>query len=319
MDRRKFIIGCATGLGISCYGCFRDNIFKNTIKTSQTTEDSDKLIKVLDIHIAEHCNLNCKYCAHFSNIAEPEFYDLKQFEKDIDKLSSTAKNKIGSIHLLGGEPLLNPRINKYCDLTRKYFPNTPIEVVTNGTLIETIDESFFKTLEKNSISIYASYYPIEIRWRNILKKLKMYDIEFSIGGIQKYTINMKDITNDTDIKRLRIPPPRRYFYKANLNENGIFDRKKTFAKCWLGKICNQFYEGKLYHCAIIAYIRHFNKKFNTNFEVTDKDYIDIYKVKDTSEISDFLKTPPPFCRYCGKFINDTPWERSATHDISEWT
>ena len=31
----------------------------------------------LEVHLAEHCNLNCKGCSHFSPLAEKEFIEEK--------------------------------------------------------------------------------------------------------------------------------------------------------------------------------------------------------------------------------------------------
>ncbi|WP_242003149.1 hypothetical protein [Brachyspira aalborgi] len=33
-------------------------------------------IDFVEIHLAEHCNLNCQCCSHFSNLAEPEFANI---------------------------------------------------------------------------------------------------------------------------------------------------------------------------------------------------------------------------------------------------
>lgn len=60
--------------------------------------------KSISIHITEHCNLNCKYCAHFSCIAEPEFYDLEMFESDISRLSYLLKGELRDLILIGENP-----------------------------------------------------------------------------------------------------------------------------------------------------------------------------------------------------------------------
>ena len=36
-----------------------------------------------EVHITDHCNLNCKGCAHFSNLCKPTFADLDEFEADM--------------------------------------------------------------------------------------------------------------------------------------------------------------------------------------------------------------------------------------------
>jgi hypothetical protein len=78
-------------------------------------------------------------------------------------------------------------------------------------------------------------------------------------------------------------------------------------------------DGKLYTCARIAYIKYFNDYFGQDIEVTERDYIDIYKARNMDEIFDFLCSPMPFCRYCG--IKHTIWDigwSTSKKDISEW-
>lgn len=49
---------------------------------------------------------------------------------------------------------------------------------------------------------------------------------------------------------------------------------------------------------IAANIVHFNKFFDKNIPLVDKDGIDIYKAKSMKEILEFLSKPIPFCGYC---------------------
>ena len=44
--------------------------------------------KTLDfrIHLTKHCNLNCKYCAAFSSIADEEYYSTSQLKNDIKRI-----------------------------------------------------------------------------------------------------------------------------------------------------------------------------------------------------------------------------------------
>ncbi len=58
------------------------------------------------------------------------------------------------------------------------------------------------------------------------------------------------------------------------------------------------HHGKVYTCSLPTGIKHFNKYFNKNLEVTKADYIDIYEAKDLKEILEFVAKPIPFCRYC---------------------
>ena len=44
-------------------------------------------LEQVDIHLVEHCNLNCFACGHFSQLADEEYTDLATYEKDIKQLA----------------------------------------------------------------------------------------------------------------------------------------------------------------------------------------------------------------------------------------
>ena len=60
-------------------------------ETEYVKAEHKRKIWYVETHLVEHCNINCKYCDHFSCVASPQFADIGIFEKDlrrIKKLSS---------------------------------------------------------------------------------------------------------------------------------------------------------------------------------------------------------------------------------------
>ncbi|HDW9258623.1 TPA: radical SAM protein, partial [Campylobacter jejuni] len=53
-------------------------------------------LEIVEIHLAESCNLNCFGCNHFSQIAEKEFPDIEIFKKDMQRLSEISKGIVGT-------------------------------------------------------------------------------------------------------------------------------------------------------------------------------------------------------------------------------
>ncbi|WP_157148812.1 radical SAM protein, partial [Brachyspira pilosicoli] len=226
-------------------------------------------IEYIDIHIVEHCNLHCFSCSNFSQIAEEEYLDINSFEKDIKRLSEITNKMINRFSIMGGEPLLNKNCKDYCKILRSYFPNTSITIITNGILLLQQDEDFWKTLSENSIDIFLTRYNINLRWDEIEKKANEYKIKLMFSN---------DINKKTSFKNV-----------LDLNKNK--DSFCNFINCFHANTCIQIKDGKLYTCPIIPNIEHFNKYFNKNLEVTELDYIDIYKAKDYNEILQFLAKP----------------------------
>ena len=51
------------------------------------------------VDVAEHCNLNCQSCDHFSPLAQPYFTDLGQFERDLKRMYEILGEDISKVKL----------------------------------------------------------------------------------------------------------------------------------------------------------------------------------------------------------------------------
>ena len=233
-------------------------------------------IDFVEIHLAEHCNLNCQCCPHFSNLAEPEFANIEVFERDIKRLSELSNGEVNRIHLIGGEPLLNPNCERFFELTRKYFDKTEIKLITNGILLLKQNDSFWQSMKDNNITLAPTKYPIKIDWDKIKEICDNMNIKF------------KFYYNENVIKTT---------YKLPFNLEGNENAEWNFRHCWQANKCLRLDNGKLYTCAIHANIRHFNKFFNKNIPVSVNDYINIHKVRNYQEVLQFLAKPITFCKY----------------------
>ena len=114
----------------------------------------------LQFHIMDKCNLNCKRCQHFSNLVDTdELANFTGISNDLERLRTLFDN-INVIAILGGEPLLNPELEKYCHMVREKFPYSIIEIITNGLLIKNMSDSLVQAILENNITINISYYPV---------------------------------------------------------------------------------------------------------------------------------------------------------------
>lgn len=259
-----------------------------------------KYIEHLDIHLVEHCNLKCKYCYHYSCIADEEYAEPESFENDIKKLSEVTEQKVKRIFLDGGEPLLHPRVNDLIAIARKYLPLTEIHLVTNGLLLNSKGEDFWKAMHDNSIVINHSPYPVNVDTDAYYEKAEKYKVK---------TDKTKSYIRKNSVST---------FGKIGLHPKGNLDFEYNWKLCDCKNRCSQYVSGKIFACPAVAYIRHFNKKFGYNFEITENDYIDLYKTENIDKIFDFYSKPFPFCRYCRGFVCTNPWEQSEEHEASEW-
>ncbi|MDR2597140.1 MAG: radical SAM protein [Treponema sp.] len=251
----------------------------------------------VEVHVTEHCNLNCGGCNHFSCLAEEEYLEPQQFEKDIKRLSELTKDFF-NIKILGGEPLLHPRVTDFFDIARKYFPYTPIQITTNGLLLTKQPEDFWINCRKNKITISISQYPVKLDRKEIKKSGKKHKVKIVYTG------------STAENRMCKIP----------LDLSGSQDMKKSFQKCAISwGCCVTLRDSRIYTCCFAAHIKFFNRYFKQNLAITDDDYIDIYKVTNKDEIINFLEKPFPFCRYCK--TSQTKFAQSwgiSKKEITEW-
>jgi MoaA/NifB/PqqE/SkfB family radical SAM enzyme len=251
----------------------------------------------IEVHITEHCNLNCRSCSHFSPLAEKLFLSPETFETDCARLAEVT-DKLTVIKLLGGEPLLHPNVIFFIETARKYFKTTVIQLTTNGVLLSKQPDEFWIACHKNKIYIEISDYPVNINIEEIKAKRKKYKV--CIG----YTVSKENGMN-----------------KMSLDLDGCQNAETNFAGCgtaYTGN-CVTLRDGRIYICSTVAHIQFFNKFFGKELCVTEDDYIDIYRAKSKSEIMDFLHRPFPFCRYCklGDSSERMDW-RVSKREITEW-
>ena len=71
---------------------------------------------------------------------------------------------------------------------------------------------------------------------------------------------------------------------------------EIFDKCFLN--CLSLKESRLYSCRVTSNVHVLNEYFGTKFEITESDFLDIFKIKNKNEILEFIKNTHEFCKYC---------------------
>lgn len=275
---------------------FYKTIYFYALKFQAKARNKRKEKLCFQIDIVNGCNLNCAMCGVFAPLRNKELTVIETYEKDVRRIGELSDGNIESLTFQGGEPLMHPQITEFFEVTRKYIKIGEVAVVSNGILLSKLDESFWESCKINDINIYITPYPINLNRKKIDEMAEKYSVrlEYACAGVKSY------------------------FSKRPLNINGNFDIVENFKKCSESK-CQTLHKGKMYTCATLAFVGYFNEYFGQNFEVTNKDYIDIYEAKNVDEILDFLCKPQPFCRYCDMDAMElrVPWKVSKK-DISEW-
>ena len=252
-----------------------------------------------EININKHCNLNCKGCDHFAPLSPTDCMDLDVYERDIKRMAELFHGEAWQIHLLGGEPLLNPNLLQYMQIARNYFPQAEIWIDTNGTLLQRMSEDFWQLCQKLYIGIMPTKYPVAVDYDALKKTVMERGLPYQYLGSSE---------------------SGRTLWHYPLDLEGKQDMHESFLNCSNANQCLTLENGRLYTCSIAPNIQAFNDFFQQHLELTDADGINIYSAKSGDEILEEMARPMPFCRYCDvkHRTYDHPWEVSKK-DIKEWT
>ena len=252
-----------------------------------------------EVALAEHCNLNCVGCNHFSPLVSSSFANLEEFTRDFKRMAHLFGERTQRIKLLGGEPLLNRDINKYLLVARQCFPVAEIMIITNGLLLPKMDESFWKICRENQITLAPTKYPVSFDYDAVEELAKAHQVRYFYFA-EKEDAGM--------------------FEKYAIDPQGLQDCEGNYRMCFMANSCVHLLHGHLYTCPIAPTAHYLNEAFGTQLRESPHDSIDIYQAKSAEEILEFLAKPIPFCRYCRRdiIINDIPWSQSK-RELSEWT
>lgn len=241
---------------------------------------SDPYLSYLEFHVADHCNLNCKYCTHYSPlVTEPVFTDYERFSSDLHQLKKLIPD-IGIIRILGGEPLLNPDLGKFISLTRKLYPASIITIVTNGLLIRQMNADLIQLMRENMAFFHISFYPpLQEKIREIKSFLYEQQIPYTITEMTTQFSKTQVLTPHTD--------------------------EDFFYSCFQAS-CTCLQDGKLAPCYAPFTTKYFNNAFSKELPVDEG--IDLYDDTLTlTRLKAGLLLPMRRCLYCVSG-NPHPWE-----------
>ena len=112
------------------------------------------MINYIETHLVDHCNLKCKGCSHFSGLAPEQFISVDSFYNQMERLSQITN--IRTLRLMGGEPLLHPKMVDFFVVARSFFPDSEIVLVSNGILLNTLSDEQIHLLNENNIALCIS-------------------------------------------------------------------------------------------------------------------------------------------------------------------
>ncbi len=252
-----------------------------------------------EIHITDHCNLNCRGCAHFSNIARPWFADPDVFESEMRAVARLFR-AVDQIYLLGGEPLLHPDLPRFLYSARKAFPkdafpDLKMYLMTNGVLVTRMSELAWRALAETGIVLLCDNYPIGLPVDEINELGRKH------GAVVEWTVFREE------------------FFRLPVDLDLRHDPVESFWHCQGYNNCPIVRNGRLYPCAYVAFSDVLEERFGLQgLRDEGQSSSDIMSASDGWKIMDFLLRPVPWCAHCDSGrLSFVPWGRSS-RSLEEW-
>lgn len=245
----------------------------------------------LELHLTDHCNLDCKGCGHFSPLAAPNFASIEQYRLDLSRLSQLFSN-IRIIRLMGGEPLLHPEVIDFIAMTYRFFPHANIRFVTNGLLLTSVTDMFWiKCVETGTTIDLTLYPPLRPRAEQLRSLCRSKGVPL----------------NTTEVEH----------FVSIMNPSGSSDQASSYKTCQSKSIALPFLSnGRLYQCAEPALIHYFNDWFN--YDIPADPGIDIHaSFLSGHKILQRLDNSITNCKYCRFDSVPFPWSISRKK-LAEW-
>lgn len=248
------------------------SLYKNTI------HDNMLSISQIDFMITEKCSLKCSECLNLMQYYEkPQNLSLALLKKTIRDFMESV-DEIGELHILGGEPFMNPEIYEICQYTASFSNIKSVVIFSNGTIVP--NEEKLKLLDKEKTIFYFSEYGVEKqRIDSIIEILKK----------KHFLYHKEDYTKEKWIKHSAFLP-------NNLGKESI---DELYAKCD-GRKCPTILSNKFFVCEYIA-----NAVRLGAIPYDAGNWISIEETKDLKmQLKTYMKrdSAPNACYFCDRLV-----------------
>lgn len=229
------------------------------------------VLDYLEFHVADHCNMNCAGCLHYSPYAEKSLANVDEVRRDFQRLKDIFGN-IRKVRIMGGEPLLHPELVSFMQVVRENFPKCRVTIVTNGLLLSRQSTSFWEACRHWQVGIdFTVYPPMNSRVREICDLCVQQHVPLRVTSSKSFL--------------------------AKIDPEGHQPMRESFRLCRREAYCPFLHRGHIYPCAesCLPYI--FNNVAGTHIPVEKGMSLIAHSGQ---EILEYLMCPVFTCCNCSK-------------------
>jgi len=218
------------------------------VRTLARTRSAPVSVGNLEIHVAHSCNLSCESCSHYTNQGHQGIVTIEEAERWMRLWKRRIQPRLFA--MVGGEPALHPHLPEFARLSRKHWPKAELRVISNGFLLGRHPD-LPAVLRDTNTCLCVSIHHASPQYQEKLKPVR----ELLDGWEAKYGIRLEYFQSYGHWTR-------RYHGFGSAIEP-FDDRQPRLS--W--EICPskehpQLFDGKIWKCAPLAYLRLQVKKYH---------------------------------------------------------
>jgi organic radical activating enzyme len=250
-----------------------------------------QLHDVLEIYITNECNLTCSNCNRYNNYNFSGHFDWREQQHALQTWGDRLSARL--VTIIGGEPFLQPELLSWVNLIKSAWPDTPINIQTNGTVKHPDIDAILNT-DNLGISVAAHQ-------SGLIKKIKKTNSKFVLGPGGNIKPN---VSLETDFSECAVIDKHSHF-EVHDNNNVV----EPFEACTM-KYSHTILQGRLYKCPMVAILPTFQKQFDVRLTQKQQELLDSYRSLshdcDDTDLEEFLiseHSPIPQCKLCpGSYV-----------------
>ena len=281
-----------------------------------------KYLPYLDIMIQYTCNLSCRGCITMTDYMRKGSVSIEEGKVWLEEWSQ--KLDIDTVCLFGGEPLMNKDITSWIRQTRKYFPQSKIKIITNGTYLKN------KNILAELFAAGNIEYQVSLHWREgqrfdsvkteLLRQMQKYESWTRVKSDRKEILYA--FTHGAVTVQLALFGEFVQSYQGHgttMKPWASDDIVASYSNC--GSPRNPIlYKNKIYKCGPIANLRDTLELHNLLDTPVWQEYLNYNGFNandDLTELVNNFDKPNAICSMCSKNKIDAEIDHYAPNNVME--